>query len=177
MSLAVSIFELVGAVALTIGVFVGVAQLRQHAIMRRREGMLELVHSLQKADMTSAMSLIMRRGTELGPDEFREFVRGDDGWPFVSQVCGTFEALGALVYSGEVDLDLVTSAFGGAVTRSWGVLRPEIEEARQRLGWPRLYEWFQWLADRIEERDLCAPRGPAYEAFRDWKPIARRGVR
>jgi hypothetical protein len=176
MSLAVSIFELVGAVALTIGVFVGIAQLRQHAIMRRREGMLELVHSLQNADMANAMSLIMRRGEELGPDEFREFVRGD-GRPLVSHVCGTFEALGALVYSGEVDLDLVTSAFGGAVTRSWGVLRPAIEEGRQRLGWPKLYEWFQWLAERIEERDLCAPRGPAYEAFRDWKPIARRRAR
>jgi hypothetical protein len=176
MSLLVSIFELVGALALTTGVFVGIVQLRQHAIMRRREAMLELVRSFRTADMTNAMAVVLRRGAELGRDEFREFAHGD-GHPFIVHLGVNFSALGALVHSGEVDLDLVASAFGGAIRRCWGVLRPQIEESRQQLGWPGLYEWFQWLAERIEERDLSAPRGPAYEAFRDWKSATPRRPR
>lgn len=168
MSLAVSIFELVSAAALTVGVFVGIIQLRQHASRRRREAMLELVHSFQTPEMTNALSLVIRRGGDLAADEFREFA-GGDARPLVAHLCTNFEALGALVYAGEVDLDLVRTVFGGSVTRSWGVLRPVVEEFRELRGWPQLYEWYQWLAERIEEREACAPRQPAYVAFRDWK--------
>jgi hypothetical protein len=176
MSLAVSIFEIVSAAALAVGVFVGIIQLRQHAIRRRRDAMLELAHSFQTPEMTNALSLVIRRGEELTPDELRELV-GGDARPLVAHLCTNFEALGALVYAGELDLDLVRTVFGGSVTRSWAVLRPLLEEAREWRSWPRLYEWFQWLAERIEERDACAPREPAYVAFRDWKSADARRVR
>ena len=31
------------------------------------------------------------------------------------------------------------------------------------------FEWFQWLAERLQERDAAAPLPPAYLAHRDWK--------
>ena len=32
------------------------------------------------------------------------------------------------------------------------------------------YEWFQWLYEQFEKRELETPAVPAYVAFRDWKP-------
>jgi hypothetical protein len=176
MSLAVSIFELVSAVALTVGVLVGVVQLRQHAMRRRREATLELAHSFQTPEMTNPLSLVISRGEGLALDQLRELA-GGDARPLIAHLCTNSEALSALVYAGELDLDLVRTVFGGSVTRSWAVLRPLLEELRQRRSWPRLYEWFQWLAERIEEREACAPREPAYGAFRDWDSAVARRVR
>jgi hypothetical protein len=31
------------------------------------------------------------------------------------------------------------------------------------------YEWFQWLYEQLEKRELKTPAAPAYVAFRDWK--------
>jgi len=171
MPLALVIVQYVSAVALAVGVLVGVVQLRQHSVRRRREAMLELLHSFQTPDMTSALTLVIRRSRELSPHDFREFVRGEARGP-MSHVCVNFQAIGASVYAGELDLDLVRAVFGEAITRAWAALRATIEDTRQQQGWPRLYEWFQWLAERIEERETSAPREPAYVAFKNWKSPA-----
>ena len=43
-------------------------------------------------------------------------------------------------------------------------------EEREELGRATLLEWFQWLAERINERESVRRPRPAYEAERHWKP-------
>ena len=38
-----------------------------------------------------------------------------------------------------------------------------------RVGYDDLMEWFQWLAERLQERSV-SDGPPAYQAHRDWKP-------
>ena len=47
-------------------------------------------------------------------------------------------------------------------------MQPYIEE-RRRQGWHNLFEWLQWLAERMEERGDLASDIPAFERFRKWK--------
>jgi len=138
--------------------------------------MLELVHSFQTPETTRALAVVIVRGQGLELDALRQLAFGE-ALPLVVHLFTTFEALGALVYRGELDLDLVRAVFGGPVTRSWSVLRPLVEELRQQRGWPRYSEWFQWLAERIQELDASAPQEPAYVAFCGRTGAARRKPR
>jgi hypothetical protein len=78
--------------------------------------------------------------------------------------------LGILVYRGEVELSLVEDAYGGAVLQSWQNLKLFVEEFRLGIQRASAFEWFQWLAERLQERESAAPPPPAYIAHRDWTP-------
>jgi multisubunit Na+/H+ antiporter MnhE subunit len=41
---------------------------------------------------------------------------------------------------------------------------------REALGRSTLWEWFQWLAERIEEHESSESPVPAHVAHRDWVP-------
>nr|MDQ3309816.1 DUF4760 domain-containing protein [Gemmatimonadota bacterium] len=90
----------------------------------------------------------------------------DEVWSFAM----TFESLGILVHRGEVNLDLVDEFFGGMVILSWDRLGPYIVAIRQRTGNPQTLEWFQWLAERLQEHREKPGTAPAYVKYRNWKP-------
>ena len=55
---------------------------------------------------------------------------------------------------------------------TWRKLKPWAELERRRSGSQKTWEWFQWIAERIEQhggRKTNLAVG-AQEAFRDWKP-------
>jgi hypothetical protein len=73
----------------------------------------------------------------------------------------TAEAL--RVVQGMQTADWVRSAVG---TR----LRPWIERDRERTGNQKSFEWFQWLAERLQGTERTAPPGPAHRIHMDWRP-------
>ena len=80
------------------------------------------------------------------------------------------ESLGVLVHHPEISLAVVDNFFGGPVLITWRKLRRYVEEDRVCLGRDTIHEWFQWLAERLSEREAAAPAVPAYVAERDWQP-------
>jgi hypothetical protein len=81
----------------------------------------------------------------------------------------TWESLGVLVFRREVTLDLVDDFFSGPILLSWQKLRVAAQEERRALDRETGLEWFQWLAERMMEREKLSPPVPAYIAHRDWK--------
>lgn len=80
-----------------------------------------------------------------------------------------FESLGVLVYHRLLPLHLVDHLCGGYVRASWKRIKPLVLAQRKGLG-ATFGEWYQWLAERIEEypapgKDIGAP-----VAFKGWKP-------
>jgi hypothetical protein len=73
------------------------------------------------------------------------------------------------VYLGEVDLDLIDHFFSGPITISWHKLEGHIKGERSLLGRDTIEEWFQWLYERLSERESKIPPQPAYIAHRFWK--------
>jgi hypothetical protein len=98
--------------------------------------------------------------------EGRPDVRGS-----VDAVCITYEALGYAAFRRLVPLDVVDDRVGGAVRVSWRKLGPYAERCRTQSGSRKTWEWFQWLAERIEGhlRSLDEVEG-AHVRHRDWPP-------
>ena len=73
-----------------------------------------------------------------------------------------------LVYRREVDIELVDDAFSGPIVQSWQKLGQYISELRAHLQRDTAMEWFQWLAERMMEREAVLGPVPAYQAHQDW---------
>jgi hypothetical protein len=60
--------------------------------------------------------------------------------------------------------------FGGVVVTAWERFGPFIARYRQRSGNPETFEWFQWLAERLQEHRSKPGTAPAYVKYRTWRP-------
>ena len=161
------IADVVNAAAVTIGVVFAASQLFDIRKQRQREAMLGLVRSFQSADFTTAL----RRVNSLPDDADRATIRstlGSDGEDQVFLVGLTWESLGVLVFRREVTMDLIDDFFSGAIVLSWRKLHTFVEEDRRDLGRETVWEWFQWLSERVTEREREGHPVPAHVAHRDW---------
>jgi hypothetical protein len=70
------------------------------------------------------------------------------------------ESLGILVAERFINIDLVDKTLGSFVTISWEELKTVIVDIRKKQPDPFLCEYFQWLAERIDERMAGKPRKP-----------------
>lgn len=84
-------------------------------------------------------------------------------------VLGTWERLGILVQRHEIPIDLVDDAFSGPIIQSWMKLGAYVESFRARVNRETGFEWFQWLAERMLEREQHGSAIPAYVAHRNWE--------
>lgn len=80
----------------------------------------------------------------------------------------TWESLGVLVFRREITMDLIDDFFSGAIVLSWRKLHAYVEEDRRTLDRETVWEWFQWLAERVAEREREVNPVPAHLAHRDW---------
>ena len=80
------------------------------------------------------------------------------------------EALGYLVYRHVLPLRSVEELMGGMITPQWVRLKPVAERDRVVTGNPRMFEWAQWLAERVAQRRTGTESPPAFRAYADWSP-------
>jgi hypothetical protein len=163
-----TIANLINAVAVTAGVIFAAAQIKDYRRQRRRDAMLELVRSFQSPPFTRALHRINSLPDGADRQKIRE-VLGDEGEDDVFLVGLTWESLGVLAFRREVTLDLMADFFSGAIVISWRKLHLFVEEDRRSLKRETVWEWFQWLAERMIEREKKTPPNPAHIAHRDWK--------
>jgi len=84
-------------------------------------------------------------------------------------VIGTWERLGILVFRHEIDFALVDDAYSGPIVQSWQKLGRYIHDFRAYVQRDTAMEWFQWLAERMMEKEKGAQPVPAYLAHKNWK--------
>lgn len=150
--------------AVVIAVVFGIVKVRQFVRARRREAAFELMRSLQTPEMLRGLLILDRLPPDLTADEIKSEV-GED-FLHIQALLGTWESLGILVFHGEVDLSLVDDFYSGPIVQSWEKLGALVEEVREQTGRETRWEWFQWLAERMMEREKEAPPIPAHVAHR-----------
>ena len=79
------------------------------------------------------------------------------------QFAQEMESLGMLVAEGLINTDLVDKTLGSFVTTAWKKYSTVFLDMRKNLPDPFLGEYFQWLAELIDERMRVEPRKPFYE--------------
>lgn len=161
------VFQTIATLVMVSGVVFSLINLRNFQTSRKRESAILMLNSFQTNDFVKGLLLIF----DLPDDADKKFI---DKLPYeqylsIYMVLGTWERLGILVYRREMDLDLVDDAFSGPIIQSWQKLEKYMLEFRARVKRETAFEWFQWLAERMLERETTAEAIPAYVAHRDWK--------
>jgi hypothetical protein len=162
--------NLINAFAVTGALIFAAAQVSYYRRRRRREAMLELVRSFQSPTFSRALRRIIELPDNTSAEEIRKTL-GTEGEDLLVHLAATWETIGILLFHGEFSIDVVDDFFSGPILISWRKLLPYTLDCRQRYQRETWWEWFQWLAERMMEREEKTPPVPAYVAHRDWKKL------
>ena len=155
------------AFAVIVAVVFGMVQLRQLNAQRRREAAFALMHSIQSPQMLRGILIIDRLQDAPAKAEFDALPENDQ--VDATALLATWESLGILVFNHEIPLQMVDDFYSGTLQQSWRKLQRYVEELREATARPTRWEWFQWLAERMQEGESDTPPIPAYVQHRKWK--------
>jgi len=161
------IIQLISTTAVILGIIFGILNLRNFQAMRKREAAILMLNSFQTNDFVKGLLLLFDLPNGITKTEVDKL--STDQFLALYMVIGTWERLGILVYRREIELDLVDDAYSGPIIQSWQTLENYIQEFREHIKRDTAFEWFQWLAERMMERETNAQPTPAYIAYRNWK--------
>lgn len=163
-----SVAEIVGALLMITGIFFGLMEVRHYRQQRQETASMEIMRAFQSIDFTRALRLIMkyedecqRCAEETIPQELQDAAM---------LVSTALESVGLMVYQRIAPFQLVQQLMGGVIQASWRVLRPNTEWMRENLCRPSIHEWFQWLAERLDDYPEYRDTEGAYAKYSKWKP-------
>jgi hypothetical protein len=144
----------------------GTLTIRQWQRTRYLTAAAELVRTMQTAEFTRSIARIVELEVNADP---KALLADREVMAAFYAVSHVFESLGVLVYHRLLPLHLVDHLCGGYVRASWKRVRPIVISRRETLG-AMFGEWYQWLAERIDEYPAPGKDVGAPIAFKDWKP-------
>ena len=161
------LFDVVRTLAVILGIFFGLNQLRQYWLSRKRESTLYIVNSMQTKEFINGLWTI--QGLQDGMNMIQIEEKLGDKIESIVYVMVMWETIGMLLFHHEITIDLIDDAFSGPIIFSWRKLEGYVHDFRKKMDRETHFEWFEWLSDRMKEREGLRSRAPAYAAFRDWK--------
>jgi hypothetical protein len=154
-------------VTLLAGLLFGLLEVRQARRARAEKGALDVLRLAITPEHIHASYAILDIPENAPPDvvgESQELRRA------ANTLMVQYEYLGNLVYQRIVPLQTLDLLVGGVIRACWTRLRPYIAQQRQERNLPNIAEWFQWLAERLEEFGRPEKALGSHVAFRDWTP-------
>ena len=151
---ALSSFAVVGAL-----IFAAL-QVRVANRTRAEHAAISIVEAAQSDAWTCGLNQLHRIPANATAEEIDAL--GPELTDAIEQVGIRVETIGYMVWRGIVDIAMVDDLFGGVVIFWWSRIKPFAERDRERTSNPKSYEWFQWLAERLEDRRRDRPPVPAY---------------
>jgi len=145
--------------AVVLGVLFGLVQLRQLRYQREIQAGIEILHPLQAPQVVGAVMTIHSLPDGLIGEQLHQEL-GDRFEPVMG--------LGPVIARGHLPIEVYADIYRGATQICWKKMQPYIEDRRQQ-GWPLLFEWVQWLAERMEGQADLASDVPAFERFKACK--------
>lgn len=148
------------ALTFVVGLIFGIAQVKAAARDRRERLTLDTLRAFQTREFSELMSFLNSSRFPKTREEASALSSEDN--VMMLEFSQKMESLGILVAEGLVDIDLVDKTLGTYVTQTWAKYKNFIIPIRDERD-PYLSEYYQWLADRMEERQKANPRMPFYK--------------
>ncbi|MBT8077669.1 MAG: hypothetical protein KJO31_03790 [Gammaproteobacteria bacterium] len=161
-----NIAEIIGVVIVIGGLFFAILQMRQIRQQRRELAAIELFRFFGNPSFSDAYLLVLKLPDDMSADEIRASEDIEHAAMFIST---TMENIGVMTHERIVPYLIVDSLMGINTTVLWNKLKNWTYALRQELGQEETFEWFEWLADKLEEQQP-SNYTPAYIAYRDWRP-------
>ncbi len=149
------------ALSFIIALVFGVVQVRTANRDRRERLTIETLHNFQTREFAELIHFINSHNMPSNSKELNTLSVKDQ--VYVIQFGQQMESLGMLVAERLINIDLVDKTLGSFVTLAWEKYKILFRDIREKQPDPFLGEYFQWLAERIEERMRKNPRRPFYE--------------
>ena len=156
--------SLLANIALTLSVIVavvfGIVQVKVAERDRQERLTLDTLRNFQTREFAALMQFIIAS----------DFPTDQQGFDACSteekinylQFAQEMESLGILVAEKHIDINLVDKTLGAFVATTWEKYKPMYLDLRIKIPDPFLGEYYQWLAERIDERMKQNPRIPFY---------------
>lgn len=151
------------ALSFIVALIFGVVQVRVAARDRSERLTLETLREFQTREFVELMQFVNSHDMPTTREALYKFPAGEQA--IFMQFAQEMESLGILVAEGFINLDLVDKTLGSFVASSWEKYRIVFEDIREKAPDPFLGEYFQWLAERIDERMKERPREPFYKTY------------
>lgn len=162
-----NIAEILGAIIVVGGLMFAVLQMRQTRQQRRELAAIELFRFFGNPQFTAAYKRILRLPEGLSADDIQD--NDTDLEEAAMLISATMESIGVMTYQRIVPFVVVNNLIGTSGPALWRKLSPWIALLREEQEADSMFEWFQWLADRLEQHQ-CLESEPAYVACKSWMP-------
>ena len=149
------------ALSFVIGLIFGIAQVNTANRDRRERLTIETLRNFQTREFAELILFINSHNMPSSSKEMNALPPREQ--VFIVQFGQQMESLGMLVAERLINIDLVDKTLGSFVTLAWEKYKILFKDIRERQPDPFLGEYFQWLAERIDERMRRNPRRPFYE--------------
>jgi hypothetical protein len=136
----------------------GIAQVKAAARDRRERLTLETLRAFQTREFAQLLQYINLKKMPVTQKEMQALPVEEQ--VNLIQFGQEMESLGILVAKKIINIDLVDETLGSFVTNSWEKYKPVFTDIREKANDPFLGEYFQWLAEYIDERMKQNPREP-----------------
>ena len=162
------LIDLVTLITVLLGLTFAGMELRQVRAAQESQVVLQFFETMNSPEYIEASELIQSLPDGLSASQIRKQLTQEQ-MRRITQLRLAYEALGLMVYRGDVSIEWVDELFRFLLLQSWEKLKPLTMELREETGYAGIMEWNQWLVERLRERSDLQPI-PAYEAYSDWKP-------
>ena len=167
LSMFANVAEILGVLIVIGGLYFAVLQMRQIRQQRRELAAIELFRFFASPKFTEAYKTILHLPDGMSAEDMKtRKAKIEDAAMLIST---TMENIGVMTFQRIVPFLVVRNLVGTSVCVLWRKLEPWASGLRDELDSPDAFEWFQWLAERLEDYKSDDPK-PAYEEFKSWAP-------
>ena len=156
------LITLIANIALTLSflaaLIFGIAQVKAAARDRRERLTLETLRNFQTQQFVELMWYVVTQNLPCSQQQLRALPAKDQ--VILMQFAQEMESLGILLAEKLINIDLVDKTLGSLVTTAWEKYKIMFLDIREKAPDPFLGEYFQWLAEQIDERMKQNPRKP-----------------
>ena len=149
------------ALSFIVALVFGVAQVRAASRERRERLTLETLRNFQTREFAELIFYINASSMPSNRKEMQALPAKEQ--VMVIQFGQQMESLGMLVAEKLINIELVDKTLGSFVTTAWEKYKTMFQDIREKTSDPFLGEYFQWLAETIDERMRKNPRRPFHE--------------
>lgn len=162
-----NIAEIVGVIIVIGGLIFAMLQMRQLRQQRREFAAIELFRFYGNPAFAEAYHSILQMPDKMSAEDIKLHKANLESAAML--ISTTMENIGVMTYQRIVPFQVVNSLIGMSAVLLWSKLELWVIAMREDIDSPMAFEWFQWLAERLEQYQTDNPQ-PAYQAHKDWAP-------